>query len=45
MTEGDAHCDTHLQERPEGGSRELQASQPDLSTQQGYGADVDDHTA
>ena len=32
-------CDVHLQERPEGGSGELQACQPGLSAREGYGAD------
>ncbi|KAK4823249.1 hypothetical protein QYF61_000216 [Mycteria americana] len=31
-------CDAHLQEGPEGGSRELQACQPDLGTRENYGA-------
>jgi len=30
----DHQCNTHLQERPEGGSRELQACQPDLGAEQ-----------
>ena len=30
-------CDAHLQERSEGGSGELQACQPDLSTREDYG--------
>jgi len=30
-------CDTHLQEGPEGGSRELQDCQPDLSAGEDYG--------
>ncbi|RMC18011.1 hypothetical protein DUI87_04887 [Hirundo rustica rustica] len=47
MPKGASQCDAHLQERPEGDSRELQVSQPDLSAQQRYGADnsVHDHTA
>ncbi|PKU35037.1 rna-directed dna polymerase from mobile element jockey-like [Limosa lapponica baueri] len=32
------HCDTHLQEGLEGGSRELQACQPDLGSREGYRA-------
>jgi len=34
----DHQCNTHLQERPEGGSRELQACQPDLGAREDYGA-------
>ena len=34
---GDRQCNTHLQERPEGGSGELQACQPDLGVGEDYG--------
>lgn len=36
-------CDAHLQEELEGGSKELQASQLDLCTEEGHGADGLDH--
>ena len=31
--------DAHLQEKPEGGSRDLQVCQADLDAREGYGAD------
>ena len=34
----DLQCNTHLQEGLEGGSRELQTCQPDLSVREDYGA-------
>lgn len=41
MTRG--KCDAHLQEGLEGGSRELQACQLDLCTEEHHGADDLDH--